>query len=148
MPVLESPAIAFAETRLAALASARAMLDEHRDSVLAVRIGATDLSAPFALRRSRDMTVYDVRRVADVISDVVNVFTRVDAEAPGQGELRVEVDDEHAPSAAAPGRGQVGDGGRLANSPLLGADGDRAAHGRPFVAEASIPSSSPAGRGV
>jgi citrate lyase beta subunit len=42
----------------------------------AVRIGATDLSAAYGLRRSRDVTAYDVRVLADVISAVVNVFGR------------------------------------------------------------------------
>ncbi len=79
MPVLESAQIAFAESRLATLLETRALLGKYPDTVLAVRLGATDLSAPFGLRRSRDMTVYDVRLLADVISDVVNVFTRADA---------------------------------------------------------------------
>lgn len=79
MPVLESPQIGFAESRLSTLLETRALLQQYPDTVLAVRLGATDLSAPFGLRRSRDMTVYDVRLLADVISDVVNVFTRGDA---------------------------------------------------------------------
>jgi hypothetical protein len=36
----------------------------------------------YGLRRSRDLTVYDVRMVADVIGEVVNVFGRAD----GQGD--------------------------------------------------------------
>lgn len=77
MPVLESPEIAHVESRLPALLATRSLLDKYRSHVLAVRIGATDLSSPFGLRRSRDMTVYDVRVLADVISDVVNVFARI-----------------------------------------------------------------------
>jgi citrate lyase beta subunit len=78
MPVLESREIVFAESRLAALLGVRQLLDKYRDYVLAVRIGATDLSAPYGLRRSPDLTIYDVRLVADVISDVVNIFGRAD----------------------------------------------------------------------
>jgi citrate lyase beta subunit len=78
MPVLESQEIIFAESRLGTLFGARQLLDKYRDYVLAVRIGATDLSAAYGLRRSRDLTVYDVRVLADVISDVVNVFGRAD----------------------------------------------------------------------
>ncbi len=48
---------------------------------MAVRIGATDLSAVFGLRRRREVTVYDVRVVADVIADVVNVLGRADGTA-------------------------------------------------------------------
>lgn len=76
MPVLESPGISYAESRMAVLLATRALIDKYPETVLAIRLGATDLSAPFGLRRSRDMTVYDVRLIADVISDVVNVFTR------------------------------------------------------------------------
>jgi len=78
MPVLESQEIIYAESRLGTLFGVRQLLDKYRDYVLAVRIGATDLSAVYGLRRSRDLTVYDVRMLADVIADVVNVFARAD----------------------------------------------------------------------
>lgn len=78
MPVLESREIIFAESRIASLLGVRQLLDKFRDYVLAVRIGATDLSAAYSLRRSPDLTIYDVRVIADVISDVVNVFGRAD----------------------------------------------------------------------
>jgi citrate lyase beta subunit len=78
MPVLESPEIVYAENRISALLEVRDLLAEHRDKVLAVRLGATDLSAAYGLRRKRDLTVYDVRLLADVISDVVNVMARED----------------------------------------------------------------------
>lgn len=81
MPVLESPEIVHAETRVERLLAARALLGEYPEHVLAVRLGATDLSATFGLRRSRDLTVYDVRVIADVIADVVNVFARQDGYA-------------------------------------------------------------------
>ncbi|TXR56485.1 HpcH/HpaI aldolase/citrate lyase family protein [Quadrisphaera setariae] len=76
MPVVESPEVAHLETRVASLEGIRALLARHRESVLAVRIGATDLSSAFGLRRRRELTVYDVRVVADVIADVVNVLGR------------------------------------------------------------------------
>ncbi len=66
------------ETRAETLVAVRRLLDKHREHVLAVRIGATDMSAAYGLRRSRDHTVYDVGLVRDVISDVVNVFGRAD----------------------------------------------------------------------
>ncbi|MGH3626831.1 MAG: HpcH/HpaI aldolase/citrate lyase family protein [Sciscionella sp.] len=76
MPVLESPEVMFAESRIDALFAVRRLLEKYRQYVLAVRVGATDLSALFGLRRSRELTVYDVRVVADAISDIVNVFGR------------------------------------------------------------------------
>jgi citrate lyase beta subunit len=78
MPVLESAEIGFVESRLDALLGARRLIDKYRDRVPAVRIGATDLSANYGLRRARDLTVWDVRVVADVITAAVNVFGRVD----------------------------------------------------------------------
>lgn len=79
MPVLETPDIGFIESRGTSLLAARRLLDKHRDIVPAVRIGATDLSGAYGLRRTREFTVWDVRVVADVMSAVVNVFGRVDA---------------------------------------------------------------------
>ncbi|WP_432521531.1 HpcH/HpaI aldolase/citrate lyase family protein [Kineococcus sp. SYSU DK006] len=78
MPVLESRDIAHLDTRHAALAGIREVLDAHRDLVLAVRTGATDLSAAYGLRRPRGSTVWDVRVVADVLGDVINVLGRSD----------------------------------------------------------------------
>lgn len=78
MPVLESPAMIHAETRLAELLGVWNLLDKYRDVVLAIRIGATDLSAAYGLRRSRELSVYDVRVLADQIADVVNIFGRAD----------------------------------------------------------------------
>ena len=76
MPVLETREVVHADTRLEALLAVRRLLDKHRDRVLAVRIGATDLSSAYGLRRGRDHTVYDVQLLANVIADVVNVFGR------------------------------------------------------------------------
>jgi citrate lyase beta subunit len=76
MPILESPAMIHSETRSAALSAIREILHDNRDDVLAARIGATDLASAFGLRRSRDLTVYDVKVVASVISDIVNVLGR------------------------------------------------------------------------
>jgi citrate lyase beta subunit len=78
MPVVESPEVIFSESRTGVLLGIRQLLVKYRDNILAVRIGATDLSAAYGLRRSRDLSVYDVRVIADAISDVVNVLGRAD----------------------------------------------------------------------
>lgn len=78
MPVLESREVIHRETRQETLVGVAALLAKHRQSVLAVRIGATDLCSAFGIRRSRDLTIYDVHPVAEVISDVVNVLGRAD----------------------------------------------------------------------
>ena len=78
MPVMESPVMVFRETRDEVLMGIRKVLDSHHDNVLAVRLGTTDISSPFALRRSRDLTIYNVHVVASAIADVVNYFGRAD----------------------------------------------------------------------
>lgn len=78
MPILESPSIIHRETREAALSLVSNILAEHKDSLLAVRIGATDMSSAYGLRRSPDFTIYDVNVVSSAITDIVNVFGRAD----------------------------------------------------------------------
>ncbi|MBX5330330.1 HpcH/HpaI aldolase/citrate lyase family protein [Rhodococcus fascians] len=78
MPVLESAEVVHRETRDTELVAIRELLGEYRDIVLAVRIGATDMCGTFGIRRDRDLTIYDVRVVADVISAIVNHLGRND----------------------------------------------------------------------
>ena len=78
MPVLESMEMAYIESRASSLLGVRRLLDKYRPHIPAVRVGATDLSSVYGLRRAREFTVWDVRVVADVISAVVNVFGRLD----------------------------------------------------------------------
>ncbi|MEV4947472.1 HpcH/HpaI aldolase/citrate lyase family protein [Streptomyces sp. NPDC053755] len=78
MPVLESPELLHLETRAATLAGIASIVDKHRDRVLALRLGVTDFCSAYGLRRSPDMTAYDVQLVAHVIADVVNVLGRSD----------------------------------------------------------------------
>lgn len=78
MPVMESPEIVFAETRIETLLALRQLVDKYRSAVLAVRLGATDISGQYGLRRSREHTVYDIGPVASVIAEVVNVFGRAE----------------------------------------------------------------------
>ncbi|MEU0500167.1 HpcH/HpaI aldolase/citrate lyase family protein [Nocardia sp. NPDC004278] len=78
MPVLESAALVHRQTRDQELTQIAALLAEHRERILAVRIGATDMCSTFGIRRDRDLTIYDVRVVADVIADIVNYLGRSD----------------------------------------------------------------------
>jgi citrate lyase beta subunit len=78
MPVLESGAILYAETRVDELTRLRALLHRDRRRILAVRLGATDLCALFGLRRSPDLSIYDVKVISSLIADVVNVLGRAD----------------------------------------------------------------------
>ncbi|MCC3279940.1 HpcH/HpaI aldolase/citrate lyase family protein [Arthrobacter sp. zg-Y40] len=78
MPILESPLMIHAETRTHTLTGIQDVLQANRADVLAVRIGATDMSSAYGLRRSRDLTIYDVKVVSAVIGDIVNILGRPD----------------------------------------------------------------------
>ncbi|QYN40396.1 HpcH/HpaI aldolase/citrate lyase family protein [Pseudonocardia sp. DSM 110487] len=78
MPVIESGAVLYAETRVEELTRLRDLLHRERHRILAIRLGATDLCALYGLRRSPDLSIYDVKVVSDLIADVVNVLGRVD----------------------------------------------------------------------
>jgi citrate lyase beta subunit len=78
MPVLESGAVLYAETRVEELARVHALLQRDRRRILAVRLGATDLCALYGLRRSPDLSIYDVKVISGLIADVVNVLSRAD----------------------------------------------------------------------
>ncbi|MFC6598043.1 HpcH/HpaI aldolase/citrate lyase family protein [Kitasatospora paranensis] len=78
MPVLESPELAHLETRRDQLFGIARLLEKYRERILAVRLGVTDLCSAYGLRRSPDLTAYDVALVAGVIGDVVNVLGRAD----------------------------------------------------------------------
>lgn len=76
MPVLETPAIAWVETRQRELLDLRSLCEAHRDRLLAVRVGATDLCGLFGLRRDAQTAIWDIAVVRDALADVVNVFGR------------------------------------------------------------------------
>ena len=78
MPVLEAPEIGATDTRTPTLSAIRELLASYREHVLALRLGATDLSGLYGLRRMREHTVYDVALLAAVIGDVVNALGRAD----------------------------------------------------------------------
>lgn len=76
MPIMEGESVAFAETRQSELLALRTALNEQRDFVLNVRIGGTDFSSFFGVRRSMTASVYDILPVSDILSDIINVFGR------------------------------------------------------------------------
>ncbi|WP_245237949.1 HpcH/HpaI aldolase/citrate lyase family protein [Paenibacillus etheri] len=78
MPILESAPIIYRESRVESLLSIRNLLGNYREYVLNVRIGATDFSSLFGLRRSPDISIYDLTPIRDCISDIINIFGRVE----------------------------------------------------------------------
>ena len=79
MPILETKRIIEKETRLEELLAIKVVVDEFKELILNVRIGATDFSGLYGIRRNADTTVYDIGVIRDCISDIVNVFLRFDS---------------------------------------------------------------------
>jgi citrate lyase beta subunit len=76
MPILEGRSIAYKETRLNELNVLADKLITYEDLVLNVRIGGTDFSSIFGVRRSINTSIYDILPVRDCISDILNFFNR------------------------------------------------------------------------
>ncbi|MDO5560210.1 MAG: HpcH/HpaI aldolase/citrate lyase family protein [Oscillospiraceae bacterium] len=76
MPILESAMVSDIETRTQELAALRHITDSVKEYILNIRIGGNDFCSQFGLRRSVSNTIYDIKVVADLISDIVNVFSR------------------------------------------------------------------------
>ena len=76
MPILESKEMAYLETRIPELMGVKEILDRHKNLVLNVRVGGTDWSSVFGVRRGINYTIYDIMTVSDCLKDVLNVFSR------------------------------------------------------------------------
>ena len=76
MPILEAKEMAYIETRLPELIGVKEILDRHKRLVLNVRVGGTDWSSVFGVRRGINYTIYDILTVTDCLKDVLNVFAR------------------------------------------------------------------------
>lgn len=76
MPILEDRFIAFKETRIDELVRVKNILDKYEKLVLNVRVGGTDFSSCFGVRRGINYTIYDILTVKDCLGDILNVFTR------------------------------------------------------------------------
>ena len=79
MPILESSKVIYKETRMDELISIKGLIDKYEDKILNIRIGATDLSSIYSLRRESAQTIYDISVIRDCISDIINVFLRADS---------------------------------------------------------------------
>lgn len=76
MPILESKEMAYIETRIDELIEVKKILDKYKDKVLNIRVGGTDWSSVFGVRRGINYTIYDILPVSDCLKDTLNVFAR------------------------------------------------------------------------
>jgi citrate lyase beta subunit len=80
MPILESHEIIYKDTRFHEMQKIKNILDEYKDLVLNIRIGATDFSNLFSVRRSYHQTIYDIIVIRDCITDIINFMLRSDSD--------------------------------------------------------------------
>lgn len=80
MPILESKPVIYKESRIEELKSIRDIFKKYKKYILNVRIGGTDFLGLYAIRRSMDNSIYDIRVVSDCITDILNMFSRADDE--------------------------------------------------------------------
>lgn len=78
MPILESSEVMYQETRIDELVKLKRIIDDYRDIVLNIRLGGTDFSSLFGLRRGVDFTVYNISVISNCISDIINMFGRAE----------------------------------------------------------------------
>src|SRR5690606_37380068 len=76
MPILEGHTIAFRETRVAELTTLKGILEPFQKWVLNIRVGGTDFSSIFGVRRGINSSIYDILTVRDCLSDILNFFNR------------------------------------------------------------------------
>lgn len=76
MPILETSDILYKETRYDALLTIREKLIQHYDAILNVRIGTTDFSGLYGIRRTQQTSLYDIVIVRDCLADILNIFGR------------------------------------------------------------------------
>lgn len=76
MPILESMKIALKETRYEELVNIKRIIDGYKELTLNIRVGATDFSSCFGVRRGIDYSIYDILTVRDCLMDILNVFSR------------------------------------------------------------------------
>lgn len=76
MPIIEDSEVAYKETRIQELIGIKKILDKYRDLVLQVRVGGTDFSSVFGVRRGVDYSLYDIMTVRECLSDIINICGR------------------------------------------------------------------------
>ena len=76
MPIIEDRCVAYKESRLEELIAIKSVLDKFKDLVLNIRVGGTDFSSCFGVRRGINYTIYDILTVSNCLMDILNVFTR------------------------------------------------------------------------
>lgn len=76
MPILESRDIVEYTTRHTVLVELKKKIDSVKDYVLNIRVGGNDFSNEFATRRHYDEAIYNIFPIAQLLGDILTVFSR------------------------------------------------------------------------
>lgn len=76
MPILEGKTIAFKESRMEELLTLKKLIDPYDDLLLNIRVGGTDFSSFFGVRRGINTSIYEIITVRDCLADILNIFGR------------------------------------------------------------------------
>ena len=74
MPIIENKTAMYRQLRMDNLLYMNNALREISDYVLNIRVGGTDFSNIFGIRRGLNHTIYDIGVIRSVLSDIINVF--------------------------------------------------------------------------
>lgn len=78
MPILEDKRVIYQETRINELVEIKNILKDYAKYVLNIRVGGTDFSSIYGLRRSVNNTIWDIRAISNCLIDILNIFLRED----------------------------------------------------------------------
>ncbi|TVQ14559.1 MAG: ATP/GTP-binding protein [Bacteroidetes bacterium] len=76
MPILEGRSIAYRESRTNELTLLKSQVDPFKEFILNVRVGGTDFSSIFGVRRGMNSSIYNILTVRDCLADILNYFNR------------------------------------------------------------------------
>ncbi len=76
LPLLETKEVLYSESRDKTLSELYQIIKSQADRILTIRVGATDFSSLFGLRRPADRTIYDVHIIRDCLIAILNQFGR------------------------------------------------------------------------
>ncbi len=74
MPIFEDPSIIHLKYRQDILYGLKDKLDQVCDLVLNVRVGGNDFCHTFGFRRQNTESIYDIKPIANILSDIITVF--------------------------------------------------------------------------
>lgn len=74
MPIIETKQVIDLQTGQEELQAIKQLAVKYRDYVLNIRIGATDFTGLFGIRRSIDATIYDVAVMRECMARIINYF--------------------------------------------------------------------------